>query len=225
MSMPGNLSTINGYLQQWEGGLVPPAQMYHDAVEGQYEDGDELIDEDDDYEYYACGGAVGYSIGGKIKKGIKKVAKVGKFVAPLLGKIPGIGTVAGGVIGGLSGLIADGNLKGALSGALSGVSGGLSTLAGLGASAGSSILDMSNAKGKAKKAAARMAANQPPPLEMPKYDLAALHQQALGAQSSQPSALARVQQTMVPPMARTVPGSQSQGLLQRIQQAQAARAV
>lgn len=59
-----------------------------------------------------------------LSKAIRGVGKLAKKAAPVLGMIPGVGTLAGGVIGGLGGL-ASGGLKGALQGAAGGVSGGL----------------------------------------------------------------------------------------------------
>lgn len=65
---------------------------------------------------------------GGIWNGIKSVGKtiggVAKSVAPVLGVIPGVGTLAAGAIGGLGGLL-HGGPKEALTGALGGVSGGL----------------------------------------------------------------------------------------------------
>jgi GGDEF domain-containing protein len=155
----GGLATIGNYLAAYEAGERPRdamtlADQYPDAFEGEYEDGDEFLGEDDEYEYYACGGQVQHfflgGIGKKLKKGIKKVGKVaGKIAnapgkalskipgvksiakvvakaAPALGFIPGVGTVAGGLIGGIAGNIASGGkTSGFLRGALSGASGGV----------------------------------------------------------------------------------------------------
>ena len=197
----GSLKVIGKYISRAGGGLVPMASRYPDAFDGVYEDGDEFLGEDDDYEYYSCGGPVNKGIGGFLKKAVKKVAKVGKIAAPILGKIPGVGTVAGGVLGGLSGLIADGNLKGALSGALDGVSGGLSGIAKMGTTVGSAALDMSNAKKKAKKQGksaqlvqqATQDSTQESPSSSPKFDLAALRRSALDAVSQAPTQLSMVQ--------------------------------
>lgn len=218
----GALSTIRDYLGLYEGGSARLADMYPDAFEGEYEDGDEFLGEDEEWEYYACGGPVKRGIGGKIKKAVKKVAKVGKALAPVIGKIPGVGTVAGGLIGGVSGLIADGNLKGALSGALSGASGGVSNaLLSNAMGLGSALLDANNAKAKAKKTAAAQApaAGGVPPERIAQVpDLVQLQQQAQQTQAAMPSQLSMVQ----PQGQRVQPGSNAGGLLQRIQQQQAA---
>lgn len=218
----GALSTIRDYLGLYEGGSARLADMYPDAFEGEYEDGDEFLGEDEEWEYYACGGPVKLGIGGKLKKAVKKVAKVGKALAPVIGKIPGVGTVAGGLIGGVSGLIADGNLKGALSGALSGASGGVSNaLLSNAMGLGSALLDANNAKSKAKKTAAAQApaaVGVPPERIAQVPDLMQLQQQAQQTQAAMPSQLSMVQ----PQGQRVQPGSNAGGLLQRIQQQQAA---
>jgi GGDEF domain-containing protein len=150
----GSLSQIRKFLNRYEGGLVGMGAKYPDAVEGEYEDGDEYLGEDDEFEYYATGGQVqGYFLGGlkkAVKKGFKKVSKVANLpakllskvpgvksiakvvakAAPALGFIPGVGTLAGGLIGGVAGNIASGGktsgfLKGALAGASGGIGGGI----------------------------------------------------------------------------------------------------
>jgi hypothetical protein len=91
----GTLAAFRRYLGLYAaGGAV--ADPFADAIDGEYEDGDEYLGEDDDFEYYACGGPVAYGLGGSIKKGLKKVGKVvGKvagFAAPIVGMInPAIG--------------------------------------------------------------------------------------------------------------------------------------
>ncbi len=225
----GSLRTMRDHLNNYAaGGGVSMAERYADAIEGEYEEGDEFLDEDDEYEYYASGGQVhGYLFGGlkklgkRIGKVVKKVAKVGKFVAPILGKIPGIGTLAGGVIGGLSGLIADGNLKGALSGALSGASGGLSNGLLKGAlTVGSSMLD---SKKKPKGIAGQMlqgvqgAQGQAPASIGAIPDMQAMQQDAVATNAAAPTQLSMLQGSQQP---RVQPGSNANGLLARIQQQQ-----
>lgn len=215
----GTLGVIRSYINKRHGGLALASQ-YPDAVEGEYADGDEYLGEDDDYQYYAVGGPVQKGIGGFLKKAVKKVAKVGKVVAPILGKIPGIGTVAAGVIGGLSGLIADGNLKGALAGALNGVSGGLSGWTKLATSVGAQALDLSKPENRAK--VAQMAhAQEQSQLTPLQNDLGQLRQQAMGTYSKAPTQLSMVQ-PQTPRVQPSAPAVGSQGLLQQIQQQRAA---
>lgn len=60
-----------------------------------------------------------------LSRGLKAVGKVAKKVAPVLGLIPGVGTLGAAAIGGLGGLASGGGLKGALQGAVRGGAGGL----------------------------------------------------------------------------------------------------
>lgn len=54
------------------------------------------------------------SIGNAIKGGVHAVGKLAEKAAPIVGTIPGVGTIAAGAIGGLGGLAAGDGLKGAL---------------------------------------------------------------------------------------------------------------
>lgn len=96
-------------------------------------------------------------IGGAIKHGVQQVGGLAEKAAPILGGIPGVGTIAGGAIGGLGALAHGDGLKGALKygleGAASGFGGGLLK----GTSAGGSFLSkvgnvLGNAGGQVKDA-------------------------------------------------------------------------
>lgn len=69
------------------------------------------------------------SIGGAIKHGVQGLGHLAEKAAPIVGLIPGVGTLAGAAIGGLGGLAAGDGLGGALKyglqGAASGFGGGL----------------------------------------------------------------------------------------------------
>jgi len=55
----------------------------------------------------------------------KTLGKVAKFAAPIVGMIPGVGTIPAAALGGLGGLASGGGLKGMLAGAAGGAAGGL----------------------------------------------------------------------------------------------------
>lgn len=61
----------------------------------------------------------------KLKKGIKKLGKLASKAAPILGMVPGVGTLAAAGLGGLGALAAGKGLKGALKSGLMGAAGGL----------------------------------------------------------------------------------------------------
>lgn len=103
-------------------------------------------------------------IGGALKHGVHELGGLAEKAAPVVGMIPGVGTLAGGAIGGLGALAHGDGLKGMLKsgamGALSGYGGGLlkGTEAGANAaSTGGSFL--SKVGGVLKSGAGQIAGN------------------------------------------------------------------
>jgi len=232
----GGLATMTDYLTAYENGLRPRdqlalAEQYPDAIEGEFEDGDSYIGEDDNYTYYECGGQVQHlSIGGFLKKAIKKVAKVVSKAAPFIGLIPGVGTLAAAAIGGISGAIANGGWKGALTGAISGATGGIGggiasgLMSKLGGSALAKVTSamVGNVASSALNSAAQKLASDPSGQSLTEEEVTAMNDAA----AQRTAALEAVQKTpanqfaanykpvAAPP--RIDPGSQSQGLLSQI---------